>query len=214
MNWITSGQANDKHNRLPPELFRKSVAVRGELAGAVLKATAMGIYEAEINGKKVGDCYFAPGYTHYESYVQVQTYDVTELLEIGENTLDLTVANGWWLGTLGNKNNRYGKMRGLCAELILTYTDGRIETVITDESWMVTQDTSIRFADFYNGENIDLTREHAGGWKFTPVRLFQGKAPELRPHFGAYVKVDCRLVPVSINGSIYDFGQKIGRAHV
>jgi len=95
MNWITSEKVNDRHNLLPPELFRKTITVCGPLVSADLKVTSMGIYEVSINGEKVSNCYFAPGYTHYESYVQVQTYDVTALLHEGNNVLDIIVANGW-----------------------------------------------------------------------------------------------------------------------
>ena len=207
MNWITSGKVNDRHNLLPPELFRKTLTVCGPLVSAHLKVSSMGIYEANINGEKVSDCYFAPGYTHYESYVQVQTYDVTALLHDGDNVLDIIVANGWWLGTLGSKNNRYGKMRALAAELTLHYAAGTTEIIQTDESWTVTQDTPFRYADFYNGEEIDLTRENETAWRFTPAKSFCGKTPALEPHLGAFVREDCRLAPVSVHGDIYDFGQ-------
>jgi len=70
--WITSGNRNDKANSLPPELFRKKLIVRNGLQQAKLTVSAMGIYEAAINGKKVGDAWFTPGYTHYESYVQLK----------------------------------------------------------------------------------------------------------------------------------------------
>lgn len=70
---------------------------------AMLRVTALGIYHAEINGQMVDDSYFAPGYTCYEKYVQVQSYDVMSLLQIGENRLDVTVANGWYLGSIGRK---------------------------------------------------------------------------------------------------------------
>ena len=88
--WIGTGRKNDKHNALPPELFRKKFDLETLPARAVLQASAMGIYEVCVNGKKAGDCYFAPGYTHYESYVQVQSYNVLSLLKIGENRLDIT----------------------------------------------------------------------------------------------------------------------------
>ena len=207
MNWITSGKENDKNNLLPPELFRRKLTVKAELSHAELTATAMGIYEAAINGKKVSDCYFAPGYTHYESYIQAQTYDVTALLKPGENTLDITVANGWWLGTLGNKNNRYGKVRGLAAELVIAYFDGTTETIGTDESWTVTHDTPSCFADFYNGEVINLTRADESQWKLAPVKGLAGKLPEIKPHFGAFVREDCRLKAKALRPAIYDFGQ-------
>ena len=205
--WIGTGQKNNRHNSLPPELFHKSFHLKALPLRAVLRVSAMGIYAAEINGQRVGDCYFAPGYTHYESYMQVQNYDVSRLLKIGENRLDITVANGWWLGSIGNKNNRYGDCRGLIAALTLTFADGREQNIATDESWRATSDTPVRYADFYNGETIDLRNTAEQSWHWLPVQPLSGKLPALKPHFGAYVREDCRLTPVLRNGSIYDFGQ-------
>jgi len=205
--WITSGNRNDKANSLPPELFRKKLIVRNGLQQAKLTVSAMGIYEAAINGKKVGDAWFTPGYTHYESYVQLQAYDVTSPLQIGENTLDITVANGWWMGTLGNRNNRYGNHRGLIAELTLTYEDGCAETIGTDESWLWTKDTPVRFADFYDGETIDLRCADEGKWIFQPAILDTGWVPEVKSQLGTKVIEEMRLTPVSQKGDIYDFGQ-------
>ena len=200
--WITSGAKNDKHNGLPPELFKKSFSLETLPQKAELCISAMGIYDARINGKPVTDAYFLPGYTCYERYVPFESFDITALLREGKNELTVMVANGWWLGTLGNKNNRYGDRRGLIAELTL---DDR--HIVTDESWRVTHDTPERFADFYNGEIIDLTCADETKWSFTPARLLTGKLPELRAHDGAYVRVMQRLTQVRVNGSIYDFGQ-------
>lgn len=205
--WIGTGRKNDKHNALPPELFRKKFDLETLPARAVLQASAMGIYEVCVNGKKAGDCYFAPGYTHYESYVQVQSYNVLSLLKIGENRLDITVANGWWLGSIGSKNNRYGDCRGLIAAVTLSFADGSEQNITTDESWQATRDTPERFSDFYNGETIDLRNTAEQGWHWQPVISLTGKLPALKPHFGAHVQEDCRLAPVPLSGGIYDFGQ-------
>lgn len=200
--WITSGQKNDKNNALPPELFRKRFSVKEKPEHAALMISALGIYKAFLNGQPIGEDYFTPGYTHYESYVQQQEYDVTALICDGENTLDILVANGWWLGTLGNKNNHFGNTRAVIAEL---KTDGH--DVVTDESWRVTQDTPERYADFYNGETIDLTMAEEARWRFAPVRLYTGKTPELKAHHGTFVREQQRLTPVSQSGGVYDFGQ-------
>jgi hypothetical protein len=205
MNWITSGNRNDRHNALPPELFRKNFSLQKLPVKAMLRVTALGIYHAEINGQMVDDSYFAPGYTCYEKYVQVQSYDVMSLLQIGENRLDVTVANGWYLGSIGRKNNNYGNIRALAAELTLTFTDGE-QRIETDESWLVTEDTPTRYADFYNGETIDLTRLESG-WHFRPAIPFAGQTPEQKPHFGAFVREDCRLQGTQLHGGVYDFGQ-------
>ncbi len=200
--WIGSGKRNDKHNALPPELFRKTFTLGEKPKQAELTVSALGIYEARINGQRVGEDWFTPGYTHYESYVQAQSYDVTNLLQPGGNTLDILVANGWWLGTLGKKNNHFGKHHGVIAELLL---DG--QRIATDTSWCVTQDMPERFADFYDGETIDLTRANEADWNFSPVTVLTGKLPEVKPHHGAYVREQQRLTPVSQSGGIYDFGQ-------
>lgn len=205
--WIGTGRKNDKHNTLPPELFRKKFDLETLPARAVLQASAMGVYEASVNGQRVDDCYFAPGYTHYESYVQLQTYDVSALLKVGENRLDITVANGWWLGSIGNQNNRYGDCRGLIAALTLTFADGAERRIVTDESWLTTKDTPERFSDFYNGETIDLRNIEEKNWYWESAKFLSDRLPALKPHFGAHVREECRLVPVSRHGTIYDFGQ-------
>lgn len=200
--WIGSGKKNDRKNTLPPELFRKTFTLAEIPARAELSVSALGIYEARINGQRVGEDYFTPGYTHYESYVQYQTYDVAALLNAEENTLDIVVANGWWLGRLGNKNNRYGNHRGIIAQLKL---DDR--TVVSDESWWATTDLPERFADFYDGQTIDLTQTNETAWRFEPVKVLTGRLPALRRHYGAYVREERRLMPVSQKNGIYDFGQ-------
>lgn len=205
--WITSGNRNDKENLLPPELFRKNITVREGLTQAKLTVSAMGIYEAAINGEKVGDAWFAPGYTHYESYVQEQTYDVTGLLYVGENVLDITVANGWWLGTLGNGNNRYGDYRGIICELKLSYADGSSETIGTDENWLWNTDTPVQFADFYNGQTIDLCRKDKSKWKFSQAKIITDWTPEVKSQIGTKVIAEQRLTPILQTGNIYDFGQ-------
>lgn len=205
--WIGTERENDKNNSLPPERFRREFDLKALPVRAVLQASAMGIYDACLNGQAVSDCYFTPGYTHYESYVQLQTYDVSGLLKTGKNCLDITVANGWWLGRIGNKNNRYGSHRGLIAELRLTFPDGGQEIISTDESWQYTLDTPVRYADFYNGEVVDLRNSAESGWHWECAKLLSGRLPDLKQHFGAYVKEDCRLVPISQDGCIHDFGQ-------
>lgn len=204
--WIGSGKCNDRKNSLPPELFRKTVQIRSDLVWAELAVTSMGIYEAAVNGEKVGNAWFTPGYTHYESYVQYQTYDVTGMFHVGENKLDITVANGWWLGTIGGRNNNYGNLRGLLAQLRLEYSDGSKESIGTDESWLVTEDTTVRFADFYNGETIDLTRSEES-WYFQPAVGLSCKTLEMKPHMGTFVTEEQRLSPVKLQGKIFDFQQ-------
>lgn len=201
--WITSGKANDKTCSLPPETYRKEFSVEKLPSKATLQVTALGIYEVTINGKRLGDYLFTPGYTNYKSHIQVQTYDITEYLTRGSNVIEITVANGWYLGRIGNKYNVYGDCRALIAEFAIG------ENMIgTDESWQVTFDGKVRFADFYDGETIDNSeREKA----YRNVTIYDGFTPRLLPHFGAFVRAHETFAPVkswkSAKGTIYDFGQ-------
>ena len=201
--WISSGRVNEKACSLPPETYQKTFHLDGLPAQAKLTVTALGIYEAYLNGKKVGEDFFTPGYTNYKSHIQVQEYDVLPLLKAGENVLEVTVANGWYLGRIGNQFNVYGNCRALLAGLTF---DGAV--IPTDESWRVTLDGPVRFADFYDGETIDLRKKER---QYFPVQLYAGKTPKLIPHFGTFVRAQEALVPVGsrqgARGTIYDFGQ-------
>ncbi|MCM1532378.1 MAG: glycoside hydrolase family 78 protein [Ruminococcus flavefaciens] len=201
--WITSGKTNDKTCSLPPEIYRKKFTVANLPEKATLTVTALGIYEISVNGKKAGDYFFAPGYTNYKKHMQVQEYDVSGLISAGVNVIEITVANGWYLGRIGNKYNVYGSCRAVIAELDL---DGNV--IGTDETWQVTFDGRVRFSDFYDGETIDNTEREKS---YRSVSVFNGFTPKLMPHFGAFVRAHERFVPVkywkSAKGTIYDFGQ-------
>lgn len=84
-----------------PILFRKDFSVNSTVASARLYITGLGIYEAEINGQRVGDHVLAPGYMSYQARHTYDTYDVTELLTSGDNAVGVTVGEGWWSG-MGN----------------------------------------------------------------------------------------------------------------
>lgn len=209
--WIGTARLNDKKNALPPELFQRMVTCEQKLVRGMLYISAMGIYEVTINGAEIGSCFFCPGYTHYQTYLQFQAYDVTPFVRQEKNDLRVTVANGWYLGTIGNKNNNYGDHRGLIAELHLWYGDGSHAVVGTDESWRHTIDTPLRYADFYNGETIDETMADESKWRWESAKTLTGRFPNLVPHEGAFVTEDCRLKSTSSHpvsgGIVYDFAQ-------
>lgn len=195
--WIMSGAVNDKSCSLPPEIYRKTFSLK-EIESTRLRITALGIYTAYINGKRVGNDYFTPGYTNYKSHVQLQSYDVSALVKPGQNEIEITVANGWYLGRIGNKFNVFGNCRAVMAEL----TAGN-ESVITDESWLVSFDGETRFSDFYDGETIDRS-PRVKCWQ--AAKLFAGKVPELIEQIGTFVREMGVLTPER-SGNIFDFGQ-------
>ncbi|MBC7848338.1 MAG: family 78 glycoside hydrolase catalytic domain, partial [Chitinophagaceae bacterium] len=160
--WITLGHVEDSVNR-PAAYFRKSVSLSKKISAATAYITSHGMYEAQINGKRVGDAYFTPGWTSYKKRLQYQVYDVTSLLQSGKNAIAATVANGWYRSYLAWEGNKdiYGKTLGLLLQINITYSDGATEVIGTDETWK-SSDGSIRFAEIYHGETIDARVEKSG----------------------------------------------------
>lgn len=114
--WIGGDYRVNRKRRYPADCFRKEFS--GEnVVKARLYITACGLYEAAINGRRVGDFILAPGSTDYRKRIQYQTYDVTELLQSGENTLTAELADGWYRGSSGAKGrtNTYGTQTRLLA---------------------------------------------------------------------------------------------------
>lgn len=141
------------------DCFRKTFAAAG-VQKARLYITACGLYEARLNGVRVGDAVLAPGITDYRKRVQYQTYDVTALVREGENELTVQLADGWYRGSTGawGIRNQYGTVTKLLAQLELTRADGGVQTVCTDRSWDWSDDGPIRFADNKDGEVVDACR--------------------------------------------------------
>lgn len=122
---------------------------------AMLRATALGLYFAELNGVRVGDAYLTPGWTSYNKMLQVQEYDVSALLKEGENVITLTVGEGWFCSgvTWEKKRDLYGEQSAVCADLILSD-----KIISTDGSWTA-RESYIRASGIYDGETQDFTAE-------------------------------------------------------
>lgn len=153
--WITGNYTVNKKERYPVDCFRK-VFRAASIKKARLYMTACGLYEAAINGQRVGDFVRAPGITDYRKRIQYQIYDVTTLLQDGENALTVQLADGWYRGSCGawGLKNQYGTETKLLAQLELTHTDGSVQTVATDAGWDWSNDDPIRFADNKDGEVV------------------------------------------------------------
>jgi alpha-L-rhamnosidase len=132
--WITV-EGKDSSKISP--LFRKEVSLSKNIRSAMMYVTAKGLYEANINGKRVSDYYFAPGWTSYRKHLQYQVYDVTASLKKGANALGVTLGDGWYKGRIGfgSQHNFYGDTRALLLQLEVEYTDGTKERINSDESW-------------------------------------------------------------------------------
>ena len=159
--WITGNYKVKKSERYPVDCFRKHLSITREVKSARLYITACGLYEARLDGEKIGNYCLAPGHTDYRKRVQYQTSDVTELLSVGDHTMTVQLADGWYRGGCGawGIRNQYGTETKLLAQLEITYADGKRETIVTDESWDWSNDGPIRFADNKDGEVVNANRE-------------------------------------------------------
>ncbi len=160
--WIEPGYVEDSVMR-PSPIFRKEFSAKKKIVSAVAYITAHGMYEAQINGHRVGDAYLTPGWTSYKKRLQYQAYDVTNLVANGPNAIGVTLGSGWYRGIIGftNSVNVYGKDIALLFQLVITYSDGAIENIVSDGSWK-SSTGAIRYAEIYNGETIDLRLEKKG----------------------------------------------------
>jgi alpha-L-rhamnosidase len=211
--WICTQGKTDDDSREPTYHFKKTFSLKRKPVRARLYASALGCYVCYIGGVRIGDDYFAPGYTDYLRHVQYQAYDVTERIGDGENELLCELAGGWFTGRSGMslKGNRYGKKRAILFEIRLEYADGTVETIFSDAKTLCSKDGPRRFAGFFDGEVYDANLEQAEDWSFQPSRLYKGRAPRIVPEFGDRTIWHDRLSPVSQTdtkgGVLYDFGK-------
>jgi len=160
--------------------LRKAVKLANKsIASARLYVTALGLYEMSINGKRVGDIAFAPEWTDYRKRINYQVYDVTSMLRKSDNVLAGLVGTGWYSGHIGLGGFRhYGQIPALLAQMEVTYSDGTVEQVVSDESWKVTG-SPILSSDFMAGENYDARLE-IKGWNEAGIDDSTWKAAKTR----------------------------------
>ncbi|MDR3459799.1 MAG: glycoside hydrolase family 78 protein [Verrucomicrobiae bacterium] len=201
--------------------LRRTFVVKSPVKHAVLYATALGLYEARINGQRVGDHLLAPDWTDYRQRVRYQAYDVSALVKPGENVIGALLAEGWFSGRIGNGGFEFfGGHPALLAQLELTYGDGSRETIATDTTWKW-HESPIMSADFMLGESYDARKEIAGwdrsglddgGW--SPVQMRDESARKLESQVMEPVRELCELKPKSMKETAsghwtYDLGQNM-----
>lgn len=219
--WIEAGFAVDSITR-PAVYFRKNFVTNKKIASATAFITAHGLYEAQINGKRVGDYYLTPGWTSYKTRLQYQVFDVTNLLSNGQNAIGVTVGNGWYKGFLAWENNKdiYGKSLGVLLQINITYADGSLEKIYTDENWK-SSTGSIRYAEIYHGETIDA-REEKQGWStssykddsWSRVTVKEYSNDNLIATYNEPIKKHETFTPVKLiktpkGETVLDFGQNL-----
>ena len=138
-------------------VYLKNFRCAAKAEKAILKITALGVYEVKLNGERVGDFILAPGWTSYLNRLQVQSYDVTDMLKT-ENSLDVTVGQGW--RAIANKRDGSDFLgyrdTALIAELTIVYADGTAESIVTDSSWTA-RESKLRYTNIYDGDIYDAT---------------------------------------------------------
>jgi alpha-L-rhamnosidase len=148
----------------PPPYLRREFLVGRPVKRAVVYASALGLYELHINGKRIGEDYFAPGWTDYTMRVYYQTYEVTDLIKNGSNAIGAILADGWYAGYLGfgKKREHYGSKPRLFVQLEIEYENGNIQKVVTDGTWKARYGPILE-SDFLMGEMYD-SRKEIPGW--------------------------------------------------
>ena len=218
--WITDMKYSFPEKVSPvPMVFCKRFVVDRQLKRAWINSTALGIYELELNGKKVGNDYFSPGFTSYENQIQYQTYDLTKQLT-HENELKVTVAGGWAAGSFNynRKSHISCDRQAFLCEIRLEYMDGTIEIIPTDTTWQVTEDGPVKMAEWYDGETYDAGFDwKESRWRNADITSARG-TPRLLAQYGDPVRAFEKMKPVKWETGIpwkkapsgeiiYDFGQ-------
>lgn len=179
--WIGPAEEDKFH-----PVLRREFAAEKKVARARLYICGLGLYEAYINGKKVGNEYLAPYLNDYVECLQYQTYDVTELLAApgdaaGQNEIEIMLGKGWYMGVFGlqNQPNLFGSRMAAIAELHIEYGDGSSQMVATDERWRY-RGSDIEESGIYFGETLNrlLWQGKENPWKTAEVLAAPGRLTE------------------------------------
>ena len=218
--WIGPQPTSSDSLPSPSPLLRRAFRVDDQVRSARLYVTSLGLYELYLNGQRVGDQFFTPGWTSYRRRLQYQTYDVTALLRPGANAVGAMLGDGWYRGNLGffGQRNLYGRRLALRAQLEIRYESGRTERVVSDSDWKTTAGPVLA-SDIYGGETYDARRE-PGGWASAPyddrewaaVALVDPPASTIVASLSPPVRRVRELRPVDIRRApsgetVFDLGQ-------
>tara|TARA_R110002051_G_scaffold318695_1_gene401385 strand:- start:25223 stop:27931 length:2709 start_codon:yes stop_codon:yes gene_type:complete len=155
---ILGSQENIIHR---PQYVRKDFELSNDVASARLYITAKGVFDVAINGEDVSDDVMPPGYTPYKKRIETITYDVSDFIESGANTIGIEVAAGWHSGRLGWMKSYWSDTESpkVIAQLEITMKDGSKQVILSDESWKGTTNGPIRLSEIYDGETYDANLE-------------------------------------------------------
>ena len=162
-NWIEPDLVEDVSKPPPSPLLRGTFRTKNKIREARAYVTSHGLYEMYLNGTRVGDQVFTPGWTSYNKRLQYQTFDVTRLLRVGANAVGAILGSGWYRGNIGfsGQRNFYGERLALLLQIHIKYEDGSQEIVGTGSNWKSTSG-AILMSEIYHGETYDARLEKSG----------------------------------------------------
>jgi alpha-L-rhamnosidase len=221
---VGAGWPEDNDGDRRPALLRREFTLSRPVASARLYATAHGVYQAEVNGARVGDDALSPGWTPYHRRLLYRTYDVTGHLVVGTNVVGAWLGDGWYRGRYGfdgGTRNLYGTDQAWLAQLEVVHDDGSTTVIATDASWSAATGPIIT-SGLYDGEVYDARGEQPnwsrpGGdlpGRWTPVRVHTRDPATLAAAEAPPIRCTQQLAPVAITPRpdgryLLDFGQNL-----
>lgn len=221
--WIGRWITPDWEDQSVHPILRRGFHLEKDVAQARLYVCGLGLYEAEINGKKVGDEYLTPYCNSYNNWIQYQTFDVTGLVGKGQNAVGALLGNGWYKGRFGFRDNErgwYGDSFAFLCELAITFTDGSSETIYSDESWRAAP-SHILESSIYDGEFQDAN-QFLEAWSsdsinddsWSGVRFIEMDYSLLEARRSIPVRIKERMKPVRVihtpkGETVLDLGQNM-----
>ncbi|MCK0472784.1 alpha-L-rhamnosidase [Halalkalibacter sp. APA_J-10(15)] len=217
--WIAPSLNSDTHL-----LIRKEFTLSKNVESARIYICGLGLYHLEVNGEKVGDEYLSPGFHSYDYWLQYQTYDITKLLQSGNNSIGVLLGDGWYKGRFGfdgGYEQLYGDHFALLAELFVTHSDGTETVIHSNQDWQC-RPSPILFSNIYDGETYDATKETKGwssvlveaqsDWKL--MKEMEPEVGELRERFSLPIQIKEERTPIEIihtpaGETVLDFGQNM-----
>lgn len=223
--WPEDPSSDDRR----PSIVRREFDVREKPVRARLYASAHGLYEAELNGRRVGDDALSPGWTVYGRRLRYYSYDVTSHINPGRNAIGAWLGDGWYRGRLGWRGgfrNLFGYDLSFLGQLELSYADGSREIVVTDAAWKAAPSPILR-TGIYDGEDYDARQEQPG-WStagfddsaWEPVSVRHRDPATLVAPTAPPVRCTEEIMPADVLTSpsgtrILDFGQNLaGRVRI
>ncbi len=218
--WQGKWIAPDLDKEIHP-LIRKEFTLPSDVVSARVYLSGLGIYDLHMNGKRVSDEYFAPGFNAYDHWIQYQTYDVTDLVSAGSNAIGIMLGNGWYKGRFGfdgGYHELYGSEFAVIGEIVATLEDGSTVVIGTDENWKCTS-SPITYSGIYDGEiydaNLEIpnwTNAKIDDYSWKGVTLTEVKTDKFQARLSLPVKIKEVRKPVEImttpaGETVLDMGQ-------